>query len=54
MGPNVGEAINFLTDIQSWKKMGLKWKHCSCQAVGAVKLGLEIFLEKEESELFKK
>lgn len=30
MGPNISEAVNFLTDINSWKEWGRKWQFCDC------------------------
>lgn len=44
MGPNICEAVNFLSDISPWREFGLQWKPCSCGMTEPVELGLEKLL----------
>lgn len=58
MGPNVSEAINFLTTdiIEIWKEFGNQWKFCSCKLNNDVKvdLGLEKLLHMNQEEIMKR
>lgn len=57
MGPNVSEAINFLTTdiIDVWKEFGQQWKFCSCnlQNAAKVELGLENLFNLNQAEIMR-
>lgn len=58
MGPNVSEAINFLTTdiVDVWKIFGRQWKFCSCNLKNSTKveLGLEELLNMNQANIMKR